>query len=673
MSYRHLFARIWPRAGMTKPRRRPWTLVFARASVRAPLLAYAPIGVALACFGLLNLDTAASLVASAFDSSAPDLVAPKAELVRYVTWALPVSVLLVARELMRQRRARPARGIAWAALAATMVGLPALAARMFEYQQPVLTGVIVASIAAATAATVTQFWPRRELDPALSKRLAWGALTLGYLLFVGWLGFMAHWRFITFHAAAYDMSWETNAVHNIVHHGIPKTSVGSGAYYPGELLPTNYASLHTPWIYYVYAQLYAVYQDARTLVWAQAALMGAGAFGLMLFARKWLRSEPLAAVFGLAYLAYPHVQLYCLHDVHANYLAIPFTLLALGAMEAGKKKLALFLVFLVCICREETAVYGCAIGLFWLGARANVSRARSGVIAIVMSTAILLFITRVVMPGAGGTPRYSHFGMFFDDPGVGGLLKSLLFNPWGALGVFLKEPRPLYVWLSLLPLGFMPLLGWRGLVFLLIPIGLLLPAGELSFFVVGVNYGAPIVAPMFIMGVLGAQRFTAMLRRRGCQPVQSLVACGAFVAVTAGCCSVLYGNVFGKSYKFEFGGLPYRQASEFDDRGYVGIMNKLPPYGERDRLLWDVIAHVPKDAPISTSSRINAQLSNREVSMLYPNVGAGHPAANRAKYVVLDRLPSLFEASEDVEMKLLHSKEFRVFYENPSGIIFERL
>jgi hypothetical protein len=362
-----------------------------------------------------------------------------------------------------------------------------------------------------------------------------------------------------------------------------------------------------------------------------------------------------------------------MHDIHANYLAIPLSLLALGAMEVKRPRLALLFVLLTCICREETGVYGVAIGIFWAATRRDPRRARYGWAALGLSVAILLLITRVVMPAAGGIPRYSHFGMFFDTPGIGSLLKSLVLNPWGALLLFLSGPRPEYLWLSLLPLGGLALLGWRGLVFSLIPIGLLLPSGQDTFFAVGVNYGAPIVVPVIVMSVLGARWLLARLSRSHLGSSRARWACAGFVLTTSITCSSLYGNLFGKTYKLEFGALPYRNTNEYDYHGSVAIVRRLPPYGERERQLWDVIRHVPAGVPISTSGRINPQLANREVSLLYPQVGQGHPAVNQARYIVLDKLPSLYEAPEAAELALRKSSQYRVYYENPSGIIFQRL
>jgi hypothetical protein len=76
--------------------------------------------------------------------------------------------------------------------------------------------------------------------------------------------------------------------------------------------------------------------------------------------------------------------------------------------------------------------------------------------------------------------------------------------------------------------------------------------------------------------------------------------------------------------------------------------------------------------PISTSSRINPQLLNREVSLPYPDLGESHPKENHVQYVVIDRFPPMIEAPEDHERRMRADSRFEVIYENKVGVIFKR-
>jgi hypothetical protein len=338
-------------------------------------------------------------------------------------------------------------------------------------------------------------------------------------------------------------------------------------------------------------------------------------------------------------------------------------------METGRAWWALAVVVVLALCREETGVFGIAVGLFWaLGSR-NRRKNLFGWASVVLSLAALLVITKVVMVQAGGTPRFTHFTFFFDEPGIGSVLKSYALNPIGAVQLLLNPARLEFIWLSLVPLGLLPLFGWRVAVFLLIPMGLLFPAITPTFFVSGVNYSAPMVAAQVLLGIAGVRRL--LVPRNAVNAASRRAGLAAFLAAVALISSTLYGNLFSKTYKLEFGAVPFRYANQYDYRGQIGIVSSLPPYGQREKLLWDLIRRVPP-GPITTSWRINPQLSNRAVSLVYPDLGETHPEENHTKYVVIDRLPPLIEQPEEHERRMRADTRFEVLYENAAGVIFRR-
>ncbi|HMJ10687.1 MAG TPA: DUF2079 domain-containing protein [Polyangiaceae bacterium] len=652
-----------------------WERTLAKAWPDLALCAYACIALAVVIWEFQNLKLLIDYVMSVEDPDSATAQADARQLLLYhVTCAAPLAVGLGGLVLWRERRGLSRLPTYWAPLAISLIGLPFLFLNLFEYRFPLFTGVIVVGLGLALGYAVSSYTRARAIRfRELSRKQAWCVVLLGWLVFTAWMGFMAHWRYITFVAQPYDMSWETNAMHTLLHTGIPRVSVAAQDYYAGKLLPVNYAGMHTPFIYYLYAPIYALYQDGRTLIWLQAAVMGAGTFGTYLVARRWLRSETMGALFGLAYVLNPTVQTLCMHDVHANIVALPMLLIALGLMEAKRPYWALSFAFITCVCREETAVYGAAAGLYWaLGGRDRL-RARVGWVTLLMSVGILLLITEGLMKWVGGTPRYSHFAFFFKGTGAHSVLASYLLNPLGALKLLSSPMRYEYVWLSLLPCGFLAAFGWRAAWSLLIPMGLLFPSVSHNFWVTGMNYSVPIVLPAVLLSIMGARALLLALRRRQRTSWDARRwGLSGFIALSALTGSILYGNLFGKTYKLEFGALPYRHDNQYDYIGELGIFRSLPRFGERERLLWEVVERVPDDGPITTSWRINAQLSNRMVSMFYPELGRNHPPENLAKYVVIDRLPPILEPTEDWERQMRRDPVFEVMYENPSGVIFRR-
>jgi hypothetical protein len=144
-----------------------------------------------------------------------------------------------------------------------------------------------------------------------------------------------------------------------------------------------------------------------------------------------------------------------------------------------------------------------------------------------------------------------------------------------------------------------------------------------------------------------------------------------FVGTAALTCNVLYGNIASKTYKLEYGGHAVRE-NEYRYHGNLGCLSKVPAYGKRERGIWEAIDRVPEDVPISTSWLLNPPLSTRDIAYVYPYVGQKHDAAQRAKYVILDKLPPIIEPTDRHIEELRRNRQWRVVFENDYAILFER-
>jgi uncharacterized membrane protein len=576
--------------------------------------------------------------------------------------------------ILRGIRNRTFRGVPYGYwLAVASVTLPVLCLPVFEYEHAILAGCSVLVLALAISYVLARFArDRKFVLPEPSEKVAWLCVCGAFALFVAVIGFLSHRRLSAFYAHPYDYSWEMNAVAGIVRHGVPTISTGADSYYSGQHLPATYFNLHAPLIYYAYAPFYALWKDPRTVLWLQAALMGSGAFGAYLTGRRWFNDRGLAVLSAFAYVLNPQIQGYCLHDIHANILAIPFMLLAVGFMEAKIPRIAITMALLCAICREETGIYAASVGLYWLLAKADRVRFRAGLITVVGSGIIYVLMTAVLMPAFGGQPRMGrHFDLFFDSAGPDGFLRVLLLNPFGVFNAMLSPVRTEYFWLSVIPMGLVACWGGRAAWFLLPALPLLLASGNPDFYSNGINYGAPITPGAIFMGMMGVRAllFSRVLRktwRRGRKlPIM------LFVGISALAGNVLWGNIASKTYKLEYGAHPVRE-NEYRYHGNLGCLSKVPSFGARERGIWDVIAHVPPDAPVSTSWLLNPPLSTHDLSFVYPYLGDQNDETQRAKYVILDKLPPLIEPTDRYSEELHQDPRWTVAYENQYAVLFER-
>jgi hypothetical protein len=600
--------------------------------------------------------------------------AVRAELTRYAIAAAVVGAAAGAYVVWRVRRGRPAPSLEALPFVVSLVALPVLASPTFEYEHPYLTGGIVVAVSAAGARAAARYCERRRLAFGdLTRGQAWACVVAVWAAFALNMGFLGYWRYVTFHAEPYDLSWETNAVWGIVHHGVPSISVAADWLYPTQHLPAAYFNNHAPFIYYLcYAPFYALHQRASTLIWLQAFYMGGGVVGTYLVARGWMRRRWLGVAFAVVYALNPYVQAFCLHDVHANVLAIPCLLLAAGLMEAGRARWALAFAALTALCREEAPMYSACLGLFWLCSSRAPRRIRAGVGVVLGSGALLVLVTQWLMPRYGGKPRWDTFSFFFDHVGMGGAARAFLFNPLGAVVAAFEPRRAEFFWLSFLTFGFLALAGWRAGWFLLVALALLVGGSNSSFFYT-MNYSAPVVPAVVLMSLMGAR--VVIARATGpFGPGRAARRAGvaAYVLGVGALCGYLYGNIFSKTYKLTYGVTPFRRSTEYHYANHLGYVRELPPYGERERQLWAAVGRVPPRVPVATSWWLNPQLASRDVAVIYPNLAQGNPPDNRPQYVILDKLPPLVVATEPHIQQLRADPRWAVDYENDYAVVFKR-
>ncbi len=584
--------------------------------------------------------------------------------------AAAVAALLSVRVLLQTRAGRIDWPLHREILLTSLMALPLLTAPSVEFDHALFTAVLIVALGLALAHAVA-----RELEPStgsslpsLTERQALGLVTLGYVVFVAVIGFIAYWRFITFHAEVCDATWEIGAVAGILRHGIPTASIAAWLY-DGKTLPAPYFNDHVPLVDYLFVPFYAVYRDPRILFWVQAAFMGSGAFGSYLIGRRWLGGRGAGVLAAALYLLNPSVQCFCLHDIHANVLIIPALVLAVGFMEADRPRLAGAFALLSAMCREEAPIYAAGLALYWMFSGEDRRRFRIGLALLVASLALEAFFVGFLMPHFGGQPRQDHFNLYFDgNRTLPSLLGALVLDPLGAAFASTTEAKLDYAAISVIGMGGLALFGWRAAWFALPALLLQIPAGDVGFFTLGMNYSAPIVPAMVLMGLAGLRGFWT---KTGAT-FASRAGLVAYVLTTALLANYLYGNIASKTYKFEYGQSPYRRQNQRNWHDAVAYVEALPPFGEAEKALWQVVRHVPNDGPILTSWIVNPQLADHDVTFVYNYSGGHPPAEERVRYIVIDKLPAMETATERDLQRLRRDPRWSVRYENASGVIFER-
>jgi uncharacterized membrane protein len=644
----------------------PWELVLPRA--------WRKLGVTLAAaLAVASFVWQVAYPGLAFDFAFhPDVVARVAffkarmVLVAMAGVAGLLALPLCVRTLRRVRRGDEAGPLHREVFVISLLPLPLLGVPGIEFDHPLITSLITIAPSAALAwvlAREARAW--REL-PDLTPRQANLAVAAAAIVFTATIGFIAYWRYITFHAQVCDSTWETNAVWGIVHHGYPTASLVND----GRPIPSPYYRHHVPFGAYIFAPFFALYQKGSTIMWLQAAFMSLGSIGAYLVGRQWLGSRLLGVVAAWIYVLNPSVQSLCLHDMHPNIFVIPAVLLAVGLMEAGHARAAVACAVYAALCHEETPVYAAAIGLAWMLSGENRRRFRLGLAVTLFSGAAVALISGKLMTAYGGHPRWDHFNFFFDERrSSGSLIGALLLNPVGAIIGSANDLKLDYLIMSIMPMGALALFGWRAGWFALPAVFLLVPANSEAFFGPGINYSAPLQPAALLMGLAGLRYFW---RRTEPADRARRWALLGYVAATALFGNFLYGNIAAKTFKLEYGFAPFRRQNQYNYRAMIGYMDALPRFGEIERKLWEVVDHVPPDVSVASTWAVNPQLATREVSLALTFSGGNPGPGEVVDYVVIDKLPQFQVPTEPDLARFRADSRFELTFENEAGAIFKR-
>jgi uncharacterized membrane protein len=404
------------------------------------------------------------------------------------------------------------------------------------------------------------------------------AMLAGYALFMSLLTVGRH---NTFGTHAFDLGIYDQGLTTLLRHGYMRSTLF------GEQAIIHSGEHFSP-IFYLVAPLYAPVQDARTLLVLQTLFLAAGAIPLYLLAQVKLRSTATALALAAVYLLYPALHGANNFDFHQIALVTPLLLFSLYFLET--ERIGLFVAFLAlsAFTKEEVALTCAAIGLYvWFGKR----RPGWGGAIVLASLAYFVMVTQVIMPALGGGAKVFRFDDMIAPgaDGFAGVALTLFTNPfYSFIHAFLEPAKLVYLIQLLLPLLFLPLLGFEGWIVAVPALATSLLSSYPPQFSIDTHYAAITIPPLFFLAVLGLARLHWHRL-----PLGSFAAA---LVVAALACNYQYGWLFSR----QFDGIP-----QADDH---------------DRRLARVVAEVPPDASISTLSDIVPHLSSRDEIFLFPAV-----------------------------------------------------
>lgn len=482
---------------------------------------------------------------------------------------------------------------------------PTLLAYDFAYRSTLVYLVLLAIFAVMTEWALRDAlsafaapWrvPSLAWPSALSRHLPLLLVTGGavfYAVYFSYYTLLNHRRLGT---SAFDLGIHINWAYNALHGEFWRcpTFLGpDGGYYVGA---------HAIFAMFGWMPLFALKPGGEVLLIYQAAIVGAAAIPLYLFARTQIPRWP-AAIMALLFLLYAPIHGPNFYDFH-ELMPLPFWGFWLfWAIATRRNGLVALFTLILYAHREDVAAGVAVLGMFLVLTGA---RPRLGGVLATVSAVWFILMKFIIMPRL----YHTWFADIYKDlqaaghPGYGSVVQTVLVNPSYFLKTMLTEVKAIYFLHVFLPLLFLPLRR-PVLALLAIPVFFftLLTTGYAPTVSIAFHYTLHGVPYLFGAAVLmlrtlsqapavGTPRIDAA--RSGA--IRRNAALGAMAAV-----------MFFHSYAY---------GAIFQHHTFIGGFGKIEfQMSPEDRTRWaalqKILAMIPPDASVAASENLNPHIAAR--------------------------------------------------------------
>lgn len=528
---------------------------------------------------------------------------------------MAVAVVYLAYHLVRARRGgggglgESARRLnRYAFVVAAAPALSVLSHRGIENKHGFITLVVI-----AIATGILSVWVYRVLGLRTPKRvpelLRWKwlpplvALGLGafYGLYASHLALLDH-RNLGTHI--YDLGIYDNVFWRTVN---------------GDFLGCSYCktgkhvSAHFDPIIAVFSPLYMLSPRAETLLVLQSVWLATGAAPLYLLAQKRLGNPWFGVLLVATYVLYPALHGVNLFDFHSLTLVVPSLLWAIWFIDSGARWRYWLVLVLMLMTREDMSLLACFVGAYAILCK----RPLTGLVTIVLALAYLAWAKLYMMndPGlmmAGGKDSMSYV-FFYEDmiphesEGLKGLVISLVTNPGFALKILLLEKKVFFFLALLGPLLFLPLIAGRKVVMMVYGAIFLGLASRHHVYSLHFQYSS-VLFPVLLASLpdaLARASESRVTRALGLHP-RRLAWTLAWACLLATALTSLKFGAFVPNDSFK--------------AGWNSIVRN-PKQDALDRYdtVRELVAQIPPDATVSSTSGLGPHVSNRRDVYKWPS------------------------------------------------------
>jgi uncharacterized membrane protein len=356
----------------------------------------------------------------------------------------------------------------------------------------------------------------RETTPAGTIKPIWLFALAHFLV----LGVSATFRHFAGHSNFYDLGVMDNIVWQTIH--------GRLFFYPQYEM--SYFGDHFAPILFLFVPLYALWAHPVVLIGGQALALALGGLFVHRIALWHLVRDPAGSVLEPArarraawavtviYALHPSLLYIAMFDFHPVTLMIPLSLAAYHCYLTQKRGWLVLSLVLLAACQEEAAITVAAFGLYMLAFGRATAERWIGAVTSATAALYLILVMKVIIPAfqphatVGWTyvSRYAHLG-----GSVSEILRTMALHPFDVLAASFAVYKLETLVLLFLPLGLLPLLGWRALLVALPSLGYTYLSARPNQFVIQHQYFSPALGWLLVAAVQGLRVWVGLWQQRG--------------------------------------------------------------------------------------------------------------------------------------------------------------
>ncbi len=293
--------------------------------------------------------------------------------------------------------------------------------------------------------------PAPSPEPSKRRTLWIGVTAAASALFFVFVSAWGVYRVRTLCAPTFDFGLFTQMFHSMRVSGAPLTTLERDA-----LL--SHFQVHVSPIYYGMLPFYCLFPRPETLAVLQAAILTSAVIPMWKIARLHGLGNGASAALCVLLLLFPAYSGGIGYDLHENIFLTPLLLWLFYAADRGSTPLTALFCVLTLLVKEDAAVYTAVVGLylFLRGQR------KCGAWVFLLSLAYFLGVTAYLARYGDGVMTYRYDNLFFDgEKSLLTVVKAVLLCPMKALYECFDSEKLKYIALTMLPIGFLPLLTRR--------------------------------------------------------------------------------------------------------------------------------------------------------------------------------------------------------------------